>query len=64
MGGFTKVCEAITSWRVVRCEGLANELVQIMTLYKQTLGSMGQWDTYMAQLEPGVVEKLTRMCGW
>lgn len=63
LGGFAKLCEAIVSWHSLRCEGLANELVQIMRLYKTTLESVGQWDGYMGQLEPAVRDKLVRMCG-
>lgn len=28
--GFTALCEAIASWRHVGCEGLHNELIQLM----------------------------------
>jgi hypothetical protein len=63
LGGFSKVCEAIVSWHALHCEGLANELVQIMCLYKQRLESVGQWEGYFNQLEPAVRDKLTRMCG-
>ena len=34
---FTPLCEAIVSWRQIQCEGLSNEIVQLMQLYKQNL---------------------------
>ena len=37
MRGFTQLCEAITSWRQIHCDGLRHELIHIMQLYKQTL---------------------------
>lgn len=37
MGAFTQLCEAIVSWRHIACEGLRNELSQIMVSYQQSL---------------------------
>jgi len=37
---FTSLCEAITSWKVIQCEGLSNEIVHLMQLYKQNFQSV------------------------
>jgi hypothetical protein len=37
LGSFGPLCEAITSWRVVRCEGSSNQLIQLMQLYRENL---------------------------
>lgn len=34
---FSQLCEAVTSWRQIQCEGLRNEIVQLLQLYKQNL---------------------------
>ncbi|KAI3424477.1 hypothetical protein D9Q98_010027 [Chlorella vulgaris] len=59
---FTPLCEAIVSWRHVGCEGLHNELIQLMQGYKLQLTGMGQWDAAMASLTPPVQQKLVAMC--
>ncbi|KAK9804853.1 hypothetical protein WJX72_008726 [[Myrmecia] bisecta] len=59
---FTSLCEAIVSWRMIRCEGLRNEISQMMQLYKQSLTAIGQWNHVMAALSPAVRDKLTQMC--
>ena len=45
------------------CEGLHNELTQLMQAYKAQLTAAGQWDAAMASLAPPVREKLVAMCG-
>ena len=62
-GCFTALCEAIVSWRHVGCEGLHNELTQLMQGYKAQLVAMGQWEAAMASLQPAVQQKLATMCG-
>lgn len=59
---FTALCEAIVSWRHVGCEGLHNELIQLMQGYKAQLAGMGQWDAAMASLSQPAREKLCTMC--
>lgn len=59
---FLSVCEAIASWRVLRCEGLANDFTEIMHLFKSNLPHPGQWEAYLQQLEAPVREKLMAMC--
>ncbi|PRW61530.1 transportin-1-like isoform X1 [Chlorella sorokiniana] len=59
---FTALCEAIVSWRHVGCEGLHNELIQLMQGYKEQLTQMGQWQAAMASLNPAVQQKLAAMC--
>ncbi|EFN51057.1 hypothetical protein CHLNCDRAFT_59360 [Chlorella variabilis] len=61
-GCFTVLCGAIVSWRHVGCEGLHNELIQLMQGYKAQLTGMGQWDAAMATLQPAVQQKLSAMC--
>eukprot|EP00884_Botryococcus_braunii_P019984 jgi/Botrbrau1/666/Bobra.0161s0050.1 len=60
---FGSVCDAIVSWRLIRCEGLRNEISQLMTAYKNELQLRGQWDAMMAQVAPAVRDKLIAMCG-
>ena len=38
---FTPLCEAVTSWRQIQCEGLSNEIIQLMQLYKQNFAPVG-----------------------
>ena len=38
---FTPLCEAVTSWRQIQCEGLNNEIIQLMQLYKQNFAPVG-----------------------
>lgn len=59
---FPSLCEAIVSWRHVGCEGLHNELIQLMQGYKAQLAGMGQWDAAMASLDPAVRQKLCAVC--
>lgn len=40
LGAFGSVCEAIVSWRHIRCEGLRNEISQLMSAYKHELQSV------------------------
>lgn len=56
------VCEAIASWRILRCEGLANDLTEIMHLFKSNLTALGQWEQLMQQLDQPVRDKLMAMC--
>lgn len=63
LGGFPLLCEAITSWRQLACEGLRNELSQIMHSFRAKLQASGQWDQALASLSPAVREKLVLLCG-
>mmetsp|Transcript_9191 Transcript_9191/g.26329 ORF Transcript_9191/g.26329 Transcript_9191/m.26329 type:complete len:907 (-) Transcript_9191:548-3268(-) len=62
MGAFTQLCEAVVSWRHIGCEGLQNELSQIMKSYQSTLQAGGHWQQAMGSLSPAVRDKLFHMC--
>ena len=59
---FVGVCEAVTSWRHIRDEGLLNEMIQIMRLYKQHLSACGAWSQALASLPQAVRDKLITLC--
>ena len=40
LDAWAALCEALASWRHIRCEGLLNELTQLMHLYKANLVSV------------------------
>lgn len=61
IGAFVPLCEAVVSWRAIGCEGLRNELTQLMQGYKQQLLALGQWDAAVGSLSPAVQEKLRNM---
>jgi len=63
LDAWTALCEALASWRHIRCEGLLNELTQLLHLYKANLVSAGRWERAVASLPPIVYEKLSRMFG-
>jgi hypothetical protein len=44
-----------------RCEGLANELSQLLHAYKESLSSQGRWEAMAASLEPMVRSKLQQV---
>ena len=60
-GAFTPLCEAVVSWRELSCEGLRNELIQVMAGYKAQLVGMGQWENALASLSPPAAQKLIEM---
>lgn len=60
--GFVGICEAVTSWRHIRDEGLLNEMIQIMQLYKQHLTAGGMWQQALNSLPRAVRDKLTTLC--
>ena len=33
---FGTLCEAITSWQHIHCQGLTNEIIHLMQMYKHT----------------------------
>ena len=35
INAFVPLCQAVTSWVKIQCEGLNNEVIQIMQAYKQ-----------------------------
>ena len=37
LDAWSALCEALASWRHIRCEGLLNELTQLLHLYKANL---------------------------
>jgi hypothetical protein len=41
-----------------RCEGLANEVAQILHLFRESLSEGGRWQQMLAALEPAVRSKL------
>ena len=43
MRAFTPLCEAIVSWRQLHCEGLQNQIIQLMQLYKQNLAAVSPY---------------------
>ena len=59
---FVGICEAVTSWRHIRDEGLLNEMIQIMQLYKQHLTAGGMWQQALNSLPRAVRDKLTTLC--
>lgn len=58
---FTSLCEAIVSWRELKCEGLRNELQQLVAGYRDKLVALGQWDVALASLSPAAQQKLVAM---
>ena len=40
LDAWSELCEALASWRHIRCEGLLNELTQLLHLYKANLASV------------------------
>ena len=40
LDAWAALCEALASWRHIRCEGLLNELTQLLHLYKANLVSV------------------------
>lgn len=58
---FTPLCEAVVSWRELSCEGLRNELIQVMAGYKAQLVGMGQWEAALASMSRPAAQKLVEM---
>jgi hypothetical protein len=54
---------AICSWRYCADEGLRQEMVQLIRLFKDSLTSSGRWQAAFAELEPPIQQKLASMCG-
>ena len=40
LSGFVPLCEAITSWHIIRCDGLRHELIQLMHLFRTNLAQV------------------------
>ncbi|GAB4816534.1 hypothetical protein N2152v2_003580 [Parachlorella kessleri] len=69
---FVPLCEALVSWKHIGCEGLRNDLIQLMQVssaiqagvraYKQQLGG-AQWEQAMAALSQPARQKLQAMYG-
>eukprot|EP00798_Chlamydomonas_sp_ICE-L_P031863 gene31863-7069_t len=63
LNSFGYIAVGVASWRNIACEGLKNDLVQLMQGLKQKLVELGQWQTVSSSLEPAVMQKLSQMCG-
>ncbi|KAG2439212.1 hypothetical protein HXX76_004574 [Chlamydomonas incerta] len=62
---FPMLCAAFASWRRVGCEGLRNEMAQILQLYKTNLSAAGpgRWEQVVAGVAEPVRGKLQQMFG-
>ncbi|PNH11707.1 Transportin-1 [Tetrabaena socialis] len=60
---FPVLCAAFASWRRVGCEGLRNEMAQLMQLYKANLAASGQWEQVYARVGEPIRGKLGQMFG-
>eukprot|EP00887_Chlorella_sp_A99_P008169 scaffold12.g8169.t1 len=58
VAAFVPLCEAVASWRAIGCEGLQNELRQLMQGLKAGLAGVGQWEPALGGLSPAVRQKL------
>lgn len=54
------LCEALASWRHIRCEGLLNELTQLLHLYKANLVTVRAAPGEAADRAP----TLPAVCAW
>lgn len=59
---FPALAAAIVSWHHIACEGLANDLVQLVRGFRENLVAAGQWPQAEAAMEPAVRQKLQVMC--
>ena len=59
---FASMCAAFVSWKRLNDEGLRNEMVQIVLVFREQLGKVGGWDALADTLEPSVRVKLSTMC--
>lgn len=60
---FQMLCSAFASWRRIACEGLRNEMAQILQLYKTNLAARGLWEQVYANVPGPVQDKLAQMFG-
>ncbi|EFJ40829.1 hypothetical protein VOLCADRAFT_107966 [Volvox carteri f. nagariensis] len=60
---FPMLCSAFASWRRVGCEGLRNEMAQILQLYKANLVALGRWEVVFGDVPDAVRGKLVQMFG-
>lgn len=62
---FPMLCAAFASWRRVGCEGLRNEMAQILQLYKANLAAAGpgRWEQVVSGVAEPVRGKLQQMFG-
>ncbi|GLC37773.1 hypothetical protein PLESTB_001475300 [Pleodorina starrii] len=60
---FSMLCSAFASWRRIECEGLRNEMAQILQLYKTNLAASGRWEQVVANVPEPVRGKLAQMFG-
>jgi len=59
--GFAALAAAASSWRCIGCEGLHNEIAQILLGLKQALTSSGAWEQQAALVDPVVLQKCATM---
>mmetsp|Transcript_21721 Transcript_21721/g.47478 ORF Transcript_21721/g.47478 Transcript_21721/m.47478 type:complete len:916 (+) Transcript_21721:105-2852(+) len=59
---FTHICAAVVSWRRISCDGLRNEITQIMQVFKQHFTASGSWQQVMSALDVPIQQKLVQMC--
>lgn len=62
---FPVLCGAFASWRHLQCEGLRNDMAQIVQLYKAhlTAAGPGRWEQTSAGVGEPVRTKLAQMFG-
>jgi hypothetical protein len=60
LAGSTHAADTCCCW-LRRCEGLANELSQILHAFKESLSSQGRWEQMSGMLEPMVRSKLQQV---
>ncbi|KXZ52849.1 hypothetical protein GPECTOR_8g231 [Gonium pectorale] len=60
---FPVLCAAFASWRSLACEGLRNEMAQIVQLFKASLAPSGRWEAVLAGVTEPVRGKLAAMFG-
>ncbi|KAG2499029.1 hypothetical protein HYH03_003214 [Edaphochlamys debaryana] len=60
---FPMLCAAFASWQRVGCEGLRNEMNQILQLYKANLIATGRWEQVFTSVPERVRGKLAVMFG-
>lgn len=58
---YVELALALSSWVQIKCEGLANEVVQVMRGLKQRLVAANQWEQAVARLNQPTQDKLSKM---
>jgi hypothetical protein len=60
-GALASLIAAASSWRRIACEGLHNEIAQVLQGLKQALIAAGTWEAQIALVEQPAMQKCTSM---